>query len=80
MILQCGIQGGDALPGRKVLIKRADGFGNPFQTLPLLVHQDLIQSGQVDQPPDGHGQGQAGYRQRNQTDPQRQVVVQINDF
>jgi len=80
MIFQCGIKRGDALPGREVLIKGADGFGDAFQALSLLVNQNPVQGGQVNQPPDGHGQRQAGHGQRNQPHPERQIVVVIDDF
>ncbi len=80
MIFQCGIECGDALPGREVLVKGADGFGDAFQALSLLVVQNPVQGGQVNQPPGGHGQRQAGHGQCNQSDAKRQTVVVKDQF
>ena len=53
-------QAGDALPGQEVLIKVLTVSATPSRHF-LLVNQNPVRGGQVNQPPDGHGQRQAGH-------------------
>ena len=80
MIFQGGVEGGNAPFRWKVLIERTDRFGNILQPFHLLIDQKPVQGGQLDDTPDGHGNGKSCHGQYNKPDPYSQITVVRNKF